>query len=60
MISTYEVWVDRMKDYPHTAERMCENYYTLFGDLVEDRDEILRRRKWWRKPLWLVKSSVNR
>jgi len=57
LIDTYDVWADRMHDYPHTAECMCKNYYNLFLELVEHRDEILRRRKWWRKPVWLAERT---
>jgi glycosyltransferase involved in cell wall biosynthesis len=57
MLETYDVWVGRMKEYPHTAEHMCENYYHLFLDLLEHRDEILQRRKWWRKPVWFAERT---
>ena len=56
MMETYDHWADRMIDYPHTAERMSMQYYDLFVELLDRRDEILRRRKWWRWPLWLLKS----
>ncbi len=54
MLSSYEHLRKRMKDYPHTAEQMCGNYYTLFCELLERRDEIIHRRKWWRRPIWFV------
>lgn len=59
MMDAYDHWADRMKDYPHTAERMCENYYNLFLDLLERRDEIVKRRRWWRGPLWLARTLLS-
>lgn len=59
MMLTYRYWMDRMKGYPHTAERMCENYYNLFLELTERRETILKRRRWWRKPFWLLKNIIK-
>lgn len=56
MVNTYDQWADRMKDYPHTAEKMCEDYYNLFVSLIERRNEILKQRKWLRGPLWLLRG----
>jgi hypothetical protein len=58
MIATYDHWAARMRDYPHTAERMCENYYKLFLELLERRDEIIKQRRWWRKPIWLARTLL--
>lgn len=64
MIDTYDYWAPRMKDYPHTAERMCEQYYDLFVELLDRRDEILERRRLQRRPtalLWaLLPERVTR
>lgn len=56
MMDTYDAWADRMKGYPHTAERTNAQYYDLFVELLDRRDEILRRRRWWRWPLWMLRS----
>lgn len=37
-----------MASYPHTAERMCENYLALFDELVGRRSEISTYRNLWR------------
>lgn len=58
MIATYDHWAARMEEYPYTAERMCENYYQLFLELLERRDEIIKQRRWWRKPLWLARTLL--
>ena len=44
MIDNYGYWVDKMPNYPHTAEKMCDEYYTLFKNLIENRNEILAQR----------------
>ena len=56
MMTRYNYLADRMKDYPNTAERMCENYYNLFVELLEQREEILKKRRWWRRPGWLLRD----
>jgi hypothetical protein len=56
MMEAYDHWVGKMKDYPHTADRMCEQYYQLCFMLLNHRDEILARRKWPRRLLWLAKT----
>ena len=52
MMNSYDAWVARMAVYPHSAEQMSEQYYKLFVDLLEHRDEIVRRRPWWRRFFW--------
>jgi hypothetical protein len=56
MMATYDYWVDRMKDYCHMAGQMCENYYNLFMELLQQREEILKRRRWWHKLACLFKN----
>ena len=56
MVETYDHWADRMKYYPHTAERMCEQYYDLFVELLDRRDEILARRRLQRRPRALLQA----
>lgn len=60
MIDSYKVWVERMKDYAHTAEHMCAQYYDLFCDLLARRDEVIARRKWWHKPVWSGELFLKR
>jgi len=59
MMDTYDNWLVRMKDYPHTAERMSESYYQLFLELIERREEIIKRRRWQRQPIWLIKTLLS-
>ena len=60
IMDKYDSFVDQMKDYPHTTERMCSQYYDLFVDLIDRREEILKQRKWWRRPLWMLKCVSPR
>ena len=50
MIDDYDHWASRMRDYPNTAEKMCDDYHRLFLELIECRAEILKRRRWWCRP----------
>lgn len=45
MIRTYDHWGEKMSSYPHTSEKMCSEYYSLFMNLFDKRDDILRCRK---------------
>ena len=60
MADTYDIWAGKMKNYPHTADRMCEQYYQLFIMLLNNRDKILARRKWSRHWLWLARTIVSK
>ena len=44
MMATYDHWAKRMKDYPRTSERVGQEYYNLFTELLDRRDEFLERR----------------
>lgn len=59
MIQTYSIWVDKMKDFPNTADRMGERYYQLFVNLLDHREEILARRKWSHRLLWLTTAFAS-
>lgn len=37
IIETYDDWYRKMPEYPHTAEKMCESYFTLFIELLRDK-----------------------
>lgn len=53
MIKEYSRFRSAMAGYPHTAERMCTEYLSLFDMLIRQRDDIIRSRRLWRNP-WLV------
>lgn len=41
----YESLKARMPSYPHTADRMCAAYLSLFEDLIARRDEVIAARR---------------
>ena len=60
MRKTYHQWKPLMGGYPHTAERMCENYFNLFQDLLSRREEFMANRNWSRKLPWLLVNLLRR
>jgi glycosyltransferase involved in cell wall biosynthesis len=38
MAKTYQVWIERIRSYPFTAERMCARYMELFQKLLAQRE----------------------
>ncbi len=53
MMAKYEQHRTALKEYPHTAERMCQDYIALFERLISEREEIVAARQLWREP-WTV------
>ena len=53
MLEKYGTHVERLVAYSHTAERMCEEYISLFDQMLAQRNTILDGRRPWRNP-WLV------
>jgi hypothetical protein len=45
MMDTYDAWAARMDAYPHTSDRMGDEYFNLFERLLDRRQEILERRE---------------
>ncbi len=45
MYDTYQSWVEKMPEYPFDAENMCQQYYDLFIELLDRREEIINQRK---------------
>lgn len=44
MANNYSFWQKKMSEYPHTSEKMGQDYYKLFQDLINNRDCIISRR----------------
>jgi hypothetical protein len=59
MIETFDHWAEKIPSYPHTAEKMCNEYYTLFRELLDKRDQILARRKPITKPSLIERTSYH-
>jgi hypothetical protein len=45
MIKNFDHWTKIMPFYPHTADKMCSEYFSLFDNLMENKEKILARRK---------------
>jgi hypothetical protein len=56
-MAEYGALAARMPAFPHTAERMCREYVTLFEELLARRDEIVERRRLWRDPWLLLRNQ---
>jgi hypothetical protein len=44
MLATYDMWAARMRYYPFTAQRMCQTFYDLALDLINNRETFLKER----------------
>ena len=60
IIDTYDAWLPRMMNYAHTAQRMCDDYLRLLESLLDQRQEILKRRRRWRSLWYWVRHAVAR
>ena len=59
MLDTYDYWVKKMSSYPHTSEKMCNEYYILFQKLLDNREHILSQRKPTAKASLVEKTSYK-
>ena len=59
MLDTYDYWVKKMSSYPHTSEKMCNEYYILFQKLLDNREHILSQRKPIAKASLVEKTSYQ-
>ncbi len=44
LFTRYRFFKTRMPSYPHTGDRMCAGYLSLFEDMLEGRDEVIAER----------------
>ncbi len=42
----YPEFKRRMEAYPYDASLMCESYWSLLADLIENRDQVIAQRRW--------------
>lgn len=52
MACTYDEWVEKMREFPNTAERTCVQYLDLFERLIAERDRTIAQRSRWRYWSW--------
>ncbi len=58
MYDTYDTFVDRMKSYPFTSDRMCQQYYDLFVELLDRREEIIKQRHYQNTLAWFLETLL--
>ncbi len=49
IVENYDIYVERLKKYEFTGERMNENYLSLFENLLVSKKDILKNRKSFKK-----------
>ena len=58
IMSNYYFYKSSLKNYPNNASKMSENYLYLFSNLLENKNEIIRKRKIFRSPILIIKNLV--
>ena len=48
----------KLKTYPYNSDFMCKNYLDIFNKLIENRDEILKNRRFPKINFW-TKLNIN-
>ncbi len=62
MIENYEKYKTKMTDYPFNSKKMCDEYYSLFVDLLKNKDSDLKSRSKINIPgyLFLLKQKYQK
>jgi hypothetical protein len=58
LIADYPHLVAKMPRYPWTAERMTREWMALFESLLEQRHDLVQRRRLWRNPLVALANQM--
>ena len=58
IISEYETYKIKMKDYPFNSEKMCEDFLDLFNDLVNNKSSNQSAKLNWLSYLFLMKNKL--
>tara|TARA_B100001996_G_scaffold219408_1_gene168683 strand:- start:139 stop:1194 length:1056 start_codon:yes stop_codon:yes gene_type:complete len=56
IINNYKNYSEKMIDYSFNSERMCNEYFKLFTDLINDREQVLEKRKLKNKSNTILKN----
>ncbi|MBF0423180.1 MAG: hypothetical protein HQL73_09335 [Magnetococcales bacterium] len=60
MLATWPHWLTQMSRFPHTAERMCQQYHGLFQRLVAEGGTLRGRRQWLQFIPWIITTLLSR
>ncbi len=44
LVKNYDSYAEKMKKYPNTAKKMCQEYFFLFKNLIHNKDKIIQSR----------------
>tara|TARA_B100000575_G_C23113500_1_gene643449 strand:- start:630 stop:1667 length:1038 start_codon:yes stop_codon:yes gene_type:complete len=58
MVGQYKNFRAKLRDYPHTSEKMCTEYLALFESMYERRDEVLEKRNLFKKKWSILKNQM--
>ena len=56
MINNYKTYSEKMIYYSFNSERMCDEYFKLFTDLINDKEQVLEKRKLKNKSNTILKN----
>jgi len=56
MLVQYDSFKNKMDSYSHNSEKMCVGYYNVFIKLLENREDVIKKRHLYRKPLHVLKK----
>jgi hypothetical protein len=58
MRDNYATQANKILSYPHTAERMIQNWINLFDEISARRPEITKARRIWRNPFLFARNQI--
>lgn len=58
MLKEYPKYKKNITKYPYDSERMNKEYLNLFSKLLNDRDQIIKKRNLFKKPIFLLFNIV--
>ncbi len=56
MINNYKNYYEKMIDYSFSSERMCNEYFKIFRELVNEKEKVLEKRKLKNKSNTILKN----
>jgi len=54
----YESYADKVKSYPHNADKTAKEWRSFFEDIIERRQDIIGSRKIFRNPYLLLRNQI--
>jgi hypothetical protein len=57
-LDRYDEFVGKMPGYPHTADRACREYVSLFDEILSQREETVAARRIWRNLPLMLRNQI--